>query len=951
MKLKRLIKILKNLLNKTHSVSLYRKRLINFFSTMEIHEIKQQLTLATVLNYYNLKPDKNLRLNCPFHEDKTPSFQVYYKTHTAYCFSSKCKTHGKSLDVIDFIMFKDGVTKAEAINKAVILIGGVTNTLSIAYSKELEIIEKPSMSRVEILQNMFQYFKNAVHNSKPAQDYIRQRGLDATKIEIGYNTAQFHHGARRDEVLINNCVSVGLLSPWGVNSRNPSEQAYKPFAKYCICFALKDRGNHVTGLYFRNVQVPTLEKKLPANSPRHFYLKESTGLYPCYPAPETEKLIIAESIIDTASLLQIEVITKEYSLLACYGTNRLNDEMKTAIGELTQLKEIVFAFDNDEAGIIATEKYAKELKELLPHVVFSKLELPCKDVNETLQAHSEDIFLHLLDTKVFLFSSEETIENQEVVYSVEKETLLDDKELETLLKETSFHVAEHQNTLLSNNPHKLIYQTKCATYLIKGGVDKIMSKLNVTLEISNLQLNINIHKRRFKLDLYDNRQIEKVVQEAVEYLQLNKLTLEKDLFHLSELLDDYRESFIVESKEDEQKPQGYVLTANEKTEALQLASEPNLIEEIKNRLTQTGIVGEDENKTFLYIIAASHIQENPLNALIQGSSGSGKTNLLKGIYKTMPEESKKIYSRCSEKMLYNVPKYYFKNKLICFEDVDGLGEEAEYAWRELVSNGELVSGVSYKDEKGNIGIKELVVYGPITSIACTTKGAIYADNMSRLFLIAIDESKEQTHRINDYQAQEASGQINKSDQLKAIKQLQNYSRILQPYRVYNPFATKLKLPDNIQDERRLYKLYLHFIEIITVLHQYQRRKTNDQKLITTKQDCQLAKDLLFECIMLKMDELDGSLRQFFERLKDYVSKQNNNGYEFTQREIREVLQVKKTQLSYYINELISLEYLQQTSSHNTKGNRYRVLHFDNYRKTREEVKAFLQNQIDSLPNE
>jgi len=74
---------------------------------MEISEIKRRLTLATVIHHYNLKPDKNLRLNCSFHEDKSPSLQVYYKTHTAYCFSSNYKTHGKSLDVIDFIMYKE----------------------------------------------------------------------------------------------------------------------------------------------------------------------------------------------------------------------------------------------------------------------------------------------------------------------------------------------------------------------------------------------------------------------------------------------------------------------------------------------------------------------------------------------------------------------------------------------------------------------------------------------------------------------------------------------------------------------------------------------------------------------------------------------------------------------------------------------------------------------------
>ena len=403
--------------------------------------------------------------------------------------------------------------------------------------------------------------------------------------------------------------------------------------------------------------------------------------------------------------------------------------------------------------------------------------------------------------------------------------------------------------------------------------------------------------------------------------------------------------------EEPAEPSIYLLTPQEKKLALQLAQDKNLIQTITEKLTQTGIIGEDENKTFLFVVGASHIQENPLNALIQGSSGSGKTNLLKGVFKIMPEESKKIYSRCSEKMLYNVPKYYFKNKLICFEDVDGLGEEAEYAWRELVSNGELISGVSYKDEKGNIGIKELTVYGPITSIACTTKGAIYADNMSRLFLIAIDESKEQTQKINEYQAAEAAGLINKTEQIKANKQLQNYIRILAPYQVHNPHATKLKLPEGIRDERRLYRLYLYFIDMITVLHQYQRKKTEQGKLIATKQDCQKAKDLMFECIMLKMDELDGSLRQFFERLKDYVNKQNNNSYEFTQREIREALQVKKTALSYYINELIGLEFLQQASSHINKGNRYRVLCFDNYRKMREDVKEYLQNQINELPNE
>ena len=57
---------------------------------MEKTEIKQRLSLAQVLSYYNLKPVKHQCLKCPFHEDETSHLQVYYKTHTVDCFSSNC---------------------------------------------------------------------------------------------------------------------------------------------------------------------------------------------------------------------------------------------------------------------------------------------------------------------------------------------------------------------------------------------------------------------------------------------------------------------------------------------------------------------------------------------------------------------------------------------------------------------------------------------------------------------------------------------------------------------------------------------------------------------------------------------------------------------------------------------------------------------------------------------
>lgn len=160
---------------------------------MEIQEIKTGLTLKEVLEHYGLKPDKQSRLNCPFHPDKTPSMQVYYKTQTAYCFSSNCPTHGKSLDVIDFIMHMEQTDKHHAILKAGELITGTASPAQ-------------KLTRIALLTNMFTYFKNAIHNSRPAREYLESRGLDYTKTEMGYNSGQFHHGSRKDETLIEACL-------------------------------------------------------------------------------------------------------------------------------------------------------------------------------------------------------------------------------------------------------------------------------------------------------------------------------------------------------------------------------------------------------------------------------------------------------------------------------------------------------------------------------------------------------------------------------------------------------------------------------------------------------------------------------------------------------------------------------------------------------------------------
>ncbi len=885
---------------------------------MEIQEIKAKLTLAEVIKYYGYKADKQNRINCPFHDDKTPSMQLYWKTHTAYCFSGNCKTHGKSLDVIDFILHKENSTKHEAIQKAKQMINGTSQSTN----------NDNTFNRTQLLTNLFTYFKNGVHNSKPAQEYIKSRNLDYTKLEIGYNTGQFHHGARKDETLINNCIQAGLLSDTQRLSRT-GDTAYKPFAKYCIVFALRNRTNQITGLYFRST-VNNEESK-------HFYLKERTGIYPGYPKQDTHKLIITEAIIDAATLLQIKSINEEYSIISAYGTNGLNEEIKSVIKELKILNEIIFAFDNDEAGNKAVEKYAKELKIDNGQLIISKIILPeNSDINETAQAHNETIFTHLLETRLVLSGAEGTF-----IFSDEKKNIANPVLPEPIQAGTT----ETEKPLNTSNPHNFHYKGEVAEYYIKGGLRGHLDSMKISLQIIYPSTHIDF---RTKTDLYEHKQVEALIKSASDKLSISPELIQKDLATLTHLLETYRNEAMQEKKNKTKR----IVQLGEGTinECVKFLQKPHLINEISNLIGQSGVTGEENNRIFLFGIATSYKMPDTLHALIQGSSGSGKTRLLKIICELMPGEDMIKFTRVTDSSFYNYPENYLVNKLLGFEDIDGLKEDALYAVRELISNEILVSSTTTKTESGQIMAMERTVRGPIASISCTTKGEIYEDNMSRVFLIAVDESKEQTKRIIHYQQQRAAGQIDIGKEKQVKEFLQNCIRVLQPYEVINPYANKIHLPEEAHKIRRLNDLYLSFVKQITLINQYQRKKDHQGRVITTIEDLQTANTIMFESIVLKIDELDGSLRQFFEQLKVHVKKQNNN-QEFILREVRQALNISRTQLHRYINDLMQLEYIQQTGGYANKGFKYKITWWDDIQFIREKIRKQMQEQIDSLPKE
>jgi len=484
---------------------------------MEIPTIKSRLSILEILHRYGLKPDKNQRLNCPFHKDKTPSMQVYTKTNTVFCFSSNCKTHGKAIDVIDFIMHKENCTKHEAIETAKNMLNPVEIKPCVKATEE----EEPTQTA--ILSKIFNYFRNGfiMRKDNRARTYLQDRKLDVSKLEnlgisIGYNSAQFHHRERISPEELQTCEKAGLLIASKNGSR--SDFSYTPWASHCAIFPLIDEKGNITGMYGRST----------ADNPKskHYYLKNSKGLF-YYPKSDTKKLIIAESIIDFLSLYQIDDIRSQYDFLPIYGTNRLNEEHKKVISKLVHLQEIIFFLDGDKAGYEAVKKYAEELRCQNEAVQISQVETPeNEDINSLLQSlsrsggrHEPEVFTHLLENRTFLFSNENTSDETALrfVNTDENKKPINDNSLLSTLESQPLATEEAKASpdaiLDTKNPYKLRYTTDTANYYIQGGISKMLDNMKLTLVIESMQTH---QKARNKIDLYEDKQVEKLCKDVSE---------------------------------------------------------------------------------------------------------------------------------------------------------------------------------------------------------------------------------------------------------------------------------------------------------------------------------------------------------------------------------------------------------------------------------------------------
>ncbi len=505
---------------------------------------------------------------------------------------------------------------------------------------------------------------------------------------------------------------------------------------------------------------------------------------------------------------------------------------------------------------------------------------------------------------------------------------------------------ESTRKLDTANPGHLTYQYPPLEIAILGGVRlEGLDRMRVTLKVQVEHLSL-----RHNLDLYNDNQNEKLIRKIAERLEIGTTVAAAALTDLTDKLEKYRLEEL-ERQQSRQGPERKMLNDEQIRQAKVYATGPNLMQRTGDDLQATGIIGEWTNALILAMLMTSRKCKDPLSAVTLAKSGMGKSYLQEKVAATMPAEDVIESTMITESSFYRFDRYQIVGKVFLIEDLDGV-EAVLYPIREMVSKKKLSKTITHKDTGGNLKTVTLVVEGPISVCACTTRESIYEDNENRSLILHLDGSREQDERIMEYHRKVKAGKTDREKEGQIRQQLENVQRILTPVTIVNPYAEYIRLPEDVRNPRRTLPLLLSFIEAITYYHQYQRekqydRETGEEYIETMPEDIEWGIKLLRVVLFGKSDELSGACRKFYNWLCKWANE--NNTDKFFASELRQQYRIHPRTLNRYLNELSEFGRLQITGGNKYRGGyQYQVVNYPGDHNLKDHIVQWMNRTLEVI---
>ena len=342
---------------------------------------------------------------CPFHQEKTGSFNVVPHKNIFHCFG--CGVGG---DCFKFVMLSRGLSFYEAIKELADQVGIELEDKQVTEAEKQRYKQRTSL--YDVCSEASRYYHSVLMTrpeGRPALDYLLERGITEETIkafQLGFAPAAWdgvqkylNNKGFRTEIL----AKAGLIR-WR-NESDKSRGGYDLFRGRVMVPIVDARGKVVAfgGRVLESVAGSSDAVKVDApkyvNSVETDIYKKGRVLYGLHQARRSvqnkDRLLVVEGYFDVISLHQAGF---EESVATC-GT-ALTQEHSKLIRPLT--RKVIALFDADEAGLRAAVRSMPIC--VRAGIESYRLEIEgAKDPDEFIQKHGAEAFAGALERSTSLF--------------------------------------------------------------------------------------------------------------------------------------------------------------------------------------------------------------------------------------------------------------------------------------------------------------------------------------------------------------------------------------------------------------------------------------------------------------------------------------------------------------------------------------------------------------------
>jgi len=331
-----------------------------------IHEVRSRTNIGQLIGESVRLEKRGNRLIglCPFHNEKSPSFNVNADMGRFHCFGC-----GATGDAFSFLQKRDGLSFMEAIEKLAMMSGVQLPAREQGGRFDAAQADKERYFRAT--QLAAQFFADNLHSGRFAEPmaYLAKRGVSADAARnFGLGYAPEEWSALADFAIAKKVPIADLEYAGLVKPRNGQSGHYDLF-RHRLMFPVRDLSKRVVAFSGRALSAE--EKAKYINSPETPFYKKAKELFGIDlaqgPIKSSQRAILVEGNFDVVSLHARGVA----NTVAPLGTALTLDQVRL-LRRFT--KSVVLFFDGDKAGRAAARKSLDILLDAdFPEILYAPL--------------------------------------------------------------------------------------------------------------------------------------------------------------------------------------------------------------------------------------------------------------------------------------------------------------------------------------------------------------------------------------------------------------------------------------------------------------------------------------------------------------------------------------------------------------------------------------------------